>query len=222
MELQGTLLGIGPPRLDPAAVIERIELGPGSWVDVSRGWLLGADTLFDQLIEEIPWRQGRRLMWGQMVDDPRLTWWPDRVRASGVTTAVATAAAAAAAASEPVDLEVLRAPLVERYGRTLGRPGCNLYRDGRDSVAFHGDRELRDLEDTLVAIITLGATRPFLVRADGGGPSIDLRPAAGDLLVMGGSTQRDFEHAVPKCRTAGPRISITFRTRTRATADRPG
>lgn len=206
MELQGTLVGTGPPTIDAGAVFERIELGPDSWVDVARSWLLGADTLFDQLVRDIPWRQGRRLMWGRMVDDPRLTWWPDRTRAP-------------AGAPEPIDVGFIRDPIAARYRRHLGRPGYNLYRNGSDSVAFHGDRELRDLQDTLVAIVTLGVTRPFLIRADGGGRSIDLRPAAGDLIVMGGAAQRDFEHGVPKTRTAGPRISVTFRTRTRATAE---
>ena len=199
VERQGSLLGLGPPAVDPSAAIERIELEPGSWVDVARCWLAGSDTLLDRMIDEIPWRQGRRQMWGRWVDEPRQTWWPDRT----------------APRDGPIDLEFLRTPLIERYRRLLGRPGCNHYRDGHDSVAFHGDRELRNLDDTLVAIVTLGAVRPFLIRPSGGGASIDLRPAGGDLIVMGGRTQRGFEHAVPKCRTAGPRVSITFRTAAR-------
>ena len=90
--------------------------------------------------------------------------------------------------------------------------GLNYYRDGRDSVAPHADRELRDLDDTLVAILTLGAARPFLLRPQGGGPAIDLHPASGDLLVMGGACQATWEHAVPKVAAgAGPRISASIR-----------
>jgi alkylated DNA repair dioxygenase AlkB len=95
---------------------------------------------------------------------------------------------------------------------TFGALGLNHYRDGTDSVAWHADRELRHLDDTLVAILTLGATRPFLLRPTGGGRSIDLRPASGDLLVMGGRAQACWEHAVPKTAHAtGPRISASIR-----------
>jgi hypothetical protein len=98
-----------------------------------------------------------------------------------------------------------------RYGVTLSGPALNYYRDGRDSVAPHADRELRDLDDTIVAILTLGARRPFLLRPRAGGPSIDVAPASGDLLVMGGRCQREWQHAVPKVRRAGPRISASWR-----------
>ena len=107
--------------------------------------------------------------------------------------------------------------LTTRYRVAFGAVGLNYYRDGRDSVAPHADRELRDLDDTLVAVLTLGARRPFLVRAIAGGPSIDLAPASGDLLVMGGTCQRLYQHAVPKVVRAGPRISATWRWATRPT-----
>ena len=92
--------------------------------------------------------------------------------------------------------------------RTLG---CNYYRDGRDSVAWHADRELRELDDTRIAIVTLGARRPFLLRPKGGGRSIDVAPGSGDLLVMGGACQIGWEHSVPKRRACGPRVSCSWR-----------
>ena len=95
--------------------------------------------------------------------------------------------------------------------RPFGGPGLNHYRDGNDSVAFHRDRELRQLTDTMVAVLTLGARRPFLVRPHGGGRSIDLSPASGDLLVMGGRCQLDWEHGVPKVAAAGARVSVSWR-----------
>jgi alkylated DNA repair dioxygenase AlkB len=101
--------------------------------------------------------------------------------------------------------------LEERYAVPFGAVGLNYYRDGRDSVAFHRDRELRDVDDAIVAIVTLGSTRPFLVRPRGGGASRDLAPGRGDLVVMGGSCQRDWEHAVPKTRRGGPRLSLSWR-----------
>jgi alkylated DNA repair dioxygenase AlkB len=102
----------------------------------------------------------------------------------------------------------------------FGTVGLNYYRNGADSVAPHADRELRDLDDSLVAIVTLGARRPFLLRPKGGGRSVDLAPASGDLLVMGGACQAGWEHGVPKVARAGPRVSATWRwsRRVRATA----
>jgi alkylated DNA repair dioxygenase AlkB len=106
---------------------------------------------------------------------------------------------------------MIRAELAQRYSVEFGGVGLNYYRNGRDSVASHRDRELRRLDQTLVAIVTLGATRPFLVRHRTGGRSRDLRPSAGDLLVMGGRCQADWEHCVPKVARAGPRISVSVR-----------
>ena len=108
-------------------------------------------------------------------------------------------------------LHHLQDALQQHYGVKLGGVGLNYYRDGHDSVAPHRDRELRQLDDTLVAIVTLGAKRPFLVRPHGGGSSIDLSPASGDLLVMGGACQQHYEHGVPKVAHAGPRISASYR-----------
>jgi alkylated DNA repair dioxygenase AlkB len=87
-----------------------------------------------------------------------------------------------------------------------------LYRDGRDSVAWHGDRIGRgEREDTMVAIVSLGDPRRLALRPRGGGASISFTMGHGDLLVMGGSCQRTWEHAVPKVASAGPRISVQFR-----------
>ena len=194
MILQRSLFGVGAPAVDPHSVFERVDLERGSWIDVARGFLSGADTLFDRLSAGVDWRQGRRWMFDRMVDDPRLSRWFNR--------------------DEPVPdeaLEEVRQALTHRYGVTFGSVGLNFYRDGRDSVAFHRDRELRHLDDTLVAIVTLGGQRPFLVRPRTGGASIDLSPASGDLLVMGGRCQADHEHGVPKVAHAGPRISLSYR-----------
>jgi alkylated DNA repair dioxygenase AlkB len=89
--------------------------------------------------------------------------------------------------------------------------GANLYRDGADSVAWHGDRVARELPEAVVALVSLGAVRPFRLRPTGGGPSIGLLPGPGDLLVMGGSCQRTWQHSVPKTRASAPRISVQFR-----------
>jgi alkylated DNA repair dioxygenase AlkB len=192
--LQGTLLGAGAPSVDPDAPFQRLELDAHSWIDLSRGWLQGAETLLEALVATVPWKQGRRKMYDRVLDDPRLSRWYG--------------------ASDPLPdpaLAAIRASLSARYRVPLAGVGLNYYRDGRDSVAFHRDRELRHLDNTLVAIVTLGAPRPFLVRPHGGGRSHDVRPASGDLLVMGGRTQADWEHAVPKVARVGPRVSISLR-----------
>ena len=204
--LQRTLLGGGAPRLDPEAPTERVTLDDRSWVDVVRAWLLGADSLFDALAATVPWRHGRRWMYDRMVDEPRLT--------HGYS------------GDEPLPHPVLgeiRAALSQRYGHRFGGVFLNYYRDGHDSVAFHRDRELRELEEGLVAIVTLGATRPFLFRPRSGGGgagrgadqwrrrSIDVRPGSGDLIVMRGRCHCDWEHGVPKVTVAGPRISASTR-----------
>jgi alkylated DNA repair dioxygenase AlkB len=192
--LQGTLLGVVEPRLADAPHYERIRLDNTTWVDVAREWLLGADTVLDHLVHDVPWRQSRRKMYGEIVDEPRLSMW------FGLDEP----------APHPV-LARMRTALDDRYHVRVGSFGLNYYRNGRDSVAWHRDREMRHLDRTIVAILTLGAARPFLLRPYGGGPSIDLHPASGDLLVMGGRAQADWEHSVPKINSCGPRISVMLR-----------
>jgi alkylated DNA repair dioxygenase AlkB len=191
---QTTLLGSGEPGVDRDAVVERVELGDGAWLDLGREWLQGGDTLLAALVERVPWQHHRRWMYDRVVDDPRLSCFADP-EAEQAHPALRTA----------------RRALEDRYGVRLRGPAFNYYRDGRDSVAPHADRELRELDDTIVAILTVGARRPFLLKAKAGGPSRDLAPGSGDLLVMGGATQRDWEHAVPKVRHAGPRVSVSWR-----------
>jgi alkylated DNA repair dioxygenase AlkB len=193
--VQGSLFASGPVGVRPATPVERIELGGGAWVDVARNWLGGADEVADRLIHEVDWRHHRRWMYERMVDEPRLSRWygcDDRLPDEA--------------------LALFRVAVGRRYGVRFGAVGLNFYRDGRDSVAFHTDRELRHLDDTLVAIVTFGAARPFLLRPVGGGRSIDVRPASGDLLVMGGTCQETWVHGVPKvARGAGPRVSASIR-----------
>ncbi|HEX2774374.1 MAG TPA: alpha-ketoglutarate-dependent dioxygenase AlkB, partial [Micromonosporaceae bacterium] len=91
--------------------------------------------------------------------------------------------------------------------------GMCLYRDGRDSVAWHGDTKGRSSRhDTMVAIVSFGAPRPLLLRPRGGGTSRRFVLGHGDLIVMGGSCQRTWEHSIPKTtRPVGPRVSVQFR-----------
>ncbi|NUQ98969.1 MAG: alpha-ketoglutarate-dependent dioxygenase AlkB [Streptomyces sp.] len=199
--LQGSLFDqTDELRLAPLDGIRRTHLGLGAWVDVLPGWLGGSDTLFEQLAAEVPWRAERRKMYDQVVDVPRLL----------------AFYGAGEALPHPV-LDKAREALSAHYADELGEPfttaGLCYYRDGRDSVAWHGDRIGRGArEDTMVAILSVGTPRDLLLRPMGGGESVRRPLGHGDLIVMGGSCQRTWEHSVPKTtRAAGPRISIQFR-----------
>lgn len=186
---------------------ERRDLGTGAWIDVRAGWLNGwldgETTLFDELLEAIPWRAERRQMYERVLDVPRLVSFHDLTAGPAPHPAITR----------------MRRRLNDIYAGELGEPftsaGLCLYRDGTDSVAWHGDTIGRSSsEDTMVAIVSLGARRAFAMRPRTGGRALRLPQGHGDLLVMGGSCQRTWEHAVPKtARPIGPRISIQFRVR---------
>lgn len=200
---------VQPSLLDheePAAVgslgaaVQRRRLSRGAWVDVRPGWMSGADGLFLALQTEVRWRAERREMYDRVVDVPRLL--------------------AHFGAGRPLPdpaLTAARDALSDHYAAELGEPfvtaGLCYYRDGRDSVAWHGDRIGRgQREDTMVAIVSLGAPRRLSLRPRGGGEALGFVLGHGDLLVMGGTCQRTWDHAVLKtARPVGPRISIQFR-----------
>lgn len=189
---QPSLLGFETPGFTlEAGQARRRFLGSGAWIDFVPAALAGADTLFDQILAEAPWAAHDRPMFDRMVPEPRLTTrrWVD----------------------PPALIGEMARRLTEHYGCDLGVVSANLYRDGNDSVAWHGDRIGRVRAETVVAILSLGTTRKFLLRPRGGGASVRYAPGAGDLLVMGGTCQRTWEHTVPKCASAGPRISVMFR-----------
>lgn len=176
--------------------LQREDLDDEAWVDHCPGWIQGADRLFEEVLAARDWGQRSRRMYDQRVVEPRLTsTWNLR---SGEPL-------------EPSILEEIRAALSDRYARRFDSAGFNLYRDGRDSVAWHADRIAKEIEDPIVALISLGEPRRFLLRPKGGGPSRMFLLGGGDLLVTGGTTQRTWDHSVPKVKLAGPRISIAFR-----------
>jgi alkylated DNA repair dioxygenase AlkB len=200
---QASLLEIAEEvRLGRLSRLQRTDLGDGAWIDLLPGWVSGADGLFARLVEQVPWRAERRRMYDRTVDVPRLLSFYDE----------------GAPLPDPA-LDAARADLDEHYRAELGEPFCTVglcyYRDGRDSVAWHGDRIGRgSTTDTIVAIVSLGSPRPFLLRPRGGGRTRRHDLGHGDLIVMGGSCQRTWEHSVPKStRAVGPRISVQFRAR---------
>jgi len=191
---QASLFGSGEPSLDPGlSGLRRSVLTGGAWVDHLPGWLEGHEAVFEHLRRTTRWEHHRRRMYERVVDVPRLVAdLPDD------------------GPGHPI-LDHAAVVLSRHYGLALPRISLAYYRDGRDSVAWHGDRLGHLVDDTVVAILSLGEPRRFLLRPAAGGASRAFELGWGDLLVMGGSCQRTWQHAVPKAVQAGPRMSVQFR-----------
>jgi alkylated DNA repair dioxygenase AlkB len=205
VDFQPSLLDFAAAQHGPGelgATVRRQPLTDGAWVDIRPGWIGDADALFERLYETVPWQAEQRVMYERVVDVPRLLCFYGE--------------------DQPLPdpwLDDAKAALDAHYGVELGEPfrtaGLCLYRDGRDSVAWHGDRIGRGRNvDTMVAIVSVGSPRALLLRPRGGGRTIRHELGHGDLIVMGGSCQRTWDHSIPKtAKAVGPRISIQFRPR---------
>ena len=195
--LQVSLFGaVEEPAVDPSfAGLRRIDLDGTSWLDLAPGWLRGEQAVFDHLVAELAWLQRTVTMWERRLPEPRLTsWWTP------------------GDGPEPLPVLVeMRRLLSARYAEAFDSIGFNCYRNGDDSVAWHGDRHRHYIDDPVVAIVSVGARRPLRIRPRGGGRAQSFDLGRGDLFVMGGACQHDWEHSVPKVRHAEPRISITYR-----------
>lgn len=194
---QPSLFDSEAPSFDASfAQLERAWLDETSWLDLARGWVRGSDRLFDDVVRARSWGERTRWMYTRKVREPRLTspWSLD-----------------SAEPLEPAVIDDMRRALSARYGVLFDSAGFNLYRDGQDSVAWHSDKIRTDVADPIIALVSLGEPRKFLLRPRGGGRSLAYLLGRGDLLVTGGTAQRTWEHAVPKVAHAGPRISIAFR-----------
>jgi len=186
----------GEPAVDVDALahLRRTNLDDASWVEHLPDWVRGQDALMEELVRTTAWRSERRYMYDRTVDVPRLV------------------------AGLPDDgpghplLERIREALSAHYATAFARVSMGYYRDGADSVAWHGDTTARDMDEpTLVATVSLGAPRRFLLRPRGGGRSLAFPLGRGDLFVMGGLCQRAWQHAVPKVARALPRLAVMFR-----------
>ncbi len=181
----------GAPNFDRGfAKLAREELGLGAWLDRAPGWVAHHEALFSELEQRLPWRAESRPMYDRVVTVPRLL---------------------AMVEAHPL-IEEMRLALSERYGEAFVRVSAALYRDGKDSVAFHGDTTARDLVQATVATVSLGAPRKFQLKPTEGGSSRAYALGGGDLVVMGGTCQRTWRHAIPKVSgDVGPRIAVMFR-----------
>jgi hypothetical protein len=194
-------------HVDRTVPYERIDLGGGSWVDLARGWLLQPGAVCEHLLATVPWATSQLFRYDHAVEENRVASWWSRGRGMPLP--------------HPALAEATRV-LQHRYSVSFDGFALLQYRSGADGQAFHRDTDMRYLDDTLIAVLSLGATRPWLLRpraarhslADGKGATHDLAPASGDLLVMGGRCQADWEHSVPylgRQSTVGPRLSIQWR-----------
>lgn len=192
---QGDLFESLGPAIDAGfTTARRIELDATSWIEHVPGWLRASGALFDELMATAPWEQRHRYMFDQRVIEPRLT-----AEYQDVSDAPQRL------------LRDVTAELTRHYGVAYRYVWLNLYRTHRDSTSWHGDPIGKVQVTSTVPVLSLGATRRFLIRPAAGGKSLSLTVAAGDLVVMGGRSQRDWRHSVPKQATpAGPRISINF------------
>ena len=192
---QGSLFDELPPERERLSFddLRRDALDEHAWLDVVSGWVTDHGALFDRLLAEAPWQQRTRTMWDNEVLEPRMV--------------------ALVPPPFPSYVQELVDPLNERYGVDFDSCLVNLYRDGSDAVAWHADTVRKVMRDPLVATVSLGARRSFLVRPAGGGATVRrYKPGEGDLIVMGGSMQHDWHHTVPREKSAsGARMSVTLR-----------
>lgn len=194
MQRQLDLFAQGAPAFDAGfANLCHIELSHGAWVDHVPGWVSGHDALFDELADGLHWRRETMEMYDKTVEVPRLL---ARVPLGG--------------AGQPL-VDNMRQAISRHYGEEFVYMTAALYRDGNDSVAFHGDTTARNMLEALVATVSLGAPRRFLLKPAEGGASVALPLGRGDLVVMGGTCQRTWRHGIPKVAHAGPRIALMFR-----------
>jgi alkylated DNA repair dioxygenase AlkB len=179
---------------------KRIAIDSTSWVEIVPGWLSGAQLLLEALRSTVPWQQRDRRLFDQTFREPRMT-------AEYRTLA---------AVRNRILLDCVQA-LSGHYDVAYDSLWLNLYRDGQDSTGWHRDRFSCRQPECIVPVLTLGATRRFLIKPRNGGPSMVFKPNSGDLLVMGGRSQEDWVHSVPKDRVVtGQRMSINFQSSAQA------
>lgn len=192
--------------------MQRIELGEGAYLELTEHWLEPADAAatFAALRDEVPWEARAIRVFGRAVMQPRLVHYVGDADAAYTYSGVRHEPSA-----WTPTLAALRARLGAALGIAFNAVLCNLYRDGRDAMGMHRDAEPELGPDPVIASISLGATRRFVLRARGevAPAKLDLWLASGSLLVMRGSTQRHYRHGLPRANAVrDARINLTFRS----------
>jgi alkylated DNA repair dioxygenase AlkB len=183
----------------------RTALDDGAWLDLEARWVPHPDHLLTRLRDELAWEQREIVLFGRRVLQPRLIAWAGDLpyRYSGQTLEPRPA---------PPALAEVTAALVARVGAPFNHVLVNRYRDGNDSMGLHADAEPELGDDPVVATVSLGATRRFVLKPRRPGPTRTLDLEHGSLLVMGGRCQAVYRHGIPRQPAVqDERISLTFR-----------
>ena len=191
-----------------------MNLDSGAWVEYLSAWIetSEADRLLAALRDELAWEHREILMFGRRVLQPRLIAWAGTLgyRYSGQTLEPRAPTPSTAA---------LMGRVVEHTRVPFNHVLINRYRDGSDSIGLHADDEPELGPDPVVATLSLGATRRFVLKPRRArlGASQSIEVDHGSLLVMGGTCQRHYVHGVPRqSSVTAERISLTFRRLLRA------
>lgn len=165
-----------------------------------------ADSILHELISTNSWEQQQLLMYGKIVEEPRLSTW----HSNGQTYTYSGRARNAQPWSPT--LLALREKCEEHTQHTFNGVLLNFYRDGNDHLGWHSDDELVNGPEPLIASISLGAERRFDMRHRQTGETVSAMLSHGSLLVMSGLSQKCWEHRIPKMlRLAESRVNLTFR-----------
>ncbi len=192
----------------------RSELQHGAWLELEEHWLSEAEAAgwHARLVARLAWEQRHIVLFGKPVLQPRLIAWAGELpyRYSGQTLE------ARAWPEGLVGISALCARVSAAAATAFKHVLVNRYRDVSDSMGYHSDAEPELGPDPVVATLSLGQTRRFLVRAHKapqGGRALALELTSGSLLVMGGTCQRHYRHAIAREAGAalGERVSLTFR-----------
>lgn len=179
-------------------------------LDFDPRWLtaMDSDALFATLRADIAWETHRIRLFGRQVDSPRLSCW-----IGDPGTAYTYSGTRFEPHPWPAALLALRERLQQDIGVPFNSVLANLYRDGRDSMGWHSDDERELGVEPVIASLSLGAARRFVLRNRRDPDSkLALDLADGSLLLMRGQTQRHWRHALPRtAKPVGERINLTFR-----------
>jgi alkylated DNA repair dioxygenase AlkB len=162
-----------------------------------------------RLIAEIPWRAQQVMVWGRKVLQPRLTAWYGDDGANYAYSGIELRPQP----WTPLLLDI-KSRSEEAAGATFNSVLLNYYRDHNDSIGFHSDNEPELGERPVIASLSLGEERTFVLKHKRSREAkpVRLRLASGSLLLMAGDTQHYWRHGVPKeSRNCGPRVNLTFR-----------
>lgn len=167
-----------------------------------------SEEWYSKLLEKVDWQEKTILMYGREVLVPRLSaWYADKTKNYTYSGSLHT----------PLDwsdeLSTLKKQLEQTTAAQFNSVLCNLYRNEKDSVAWHSDDEPELGTQPVIASLSFGETRTFQFRRkDDHKQKFSLELASGSCLLMSGKTQQMWQHQIAKTnQSLKPRINLTFR-----------